>query len=86
MMHVSVLLSMLLALGNPRKFPPPPLISTRLRVMASPHPRGDIAKMAPTPGGPQRTRYTKEEVVQTPGHMIHKMTRNLPVGMRVQLF
>ena len=60
---------------------PPPLISTRLRVTASPYPRGSIPKMTvpPPPGGTQWTRDTKQDT-QTQWQMIHKMTGRLTVS------
>ena len=62
----------------PNAPPPPNLISARLRVTVSPHPKGNIARVTvpPSPRGTQRTRDMKQSM-QTRGHMIHTETRML---------
>ena len=72
--------------------PPPLLHSNRLRATVSARPKGNIPQMTvplpPPPPPPitmQRRRDSKQ-VMQTRGHMNHKMSRELPVGMRVQLY
>ena len=69
---------------------PPPLHSKRSRAPVPPHPRGNTPPKTPSDGSVappvtmQRTRNTKQDV-QAQRRMNNKMSRELPVGMRVQL-
>ena len=65
--------------------PPSPLHSNRLHVTVSSHPQGNIPQVTVpslTLITMQRTCDTKQDM-QTQGHMNHKMSQKLPIGIHV---